>query len=79
MLFGKKEVTPDMILGALRQVQEPELHKDLVTLNMVKDIQVHEGDVTFTVTLTPPPGHGPAPTVSAAGGPAHGQRGALAY
>jgi ATP-binding protein involved in chromosome partitioning len=45
MLFGKsKDVTSDMVLGALKQVQEPELHKDLVTLNMVKDIQVHDGD-----------------------------------
>jgi ATP-binding protein involved in chromosome partitioning len=35
-----------MVLGALKNVQEPELHKDLVTLNMVKDIQVNDGDVT---------------------------------
>ena len=54
MLFGKKEVTADMVLGALKHVQEPELHKDLVTLNMVKDIQVQDGDVVFTVTLTTP-------------------------
>src|SRR5512137_174565 len=54
MLFGKKEVTADMVLGALKHVQEPELHKDLVTLNMVKDIQVRDGDVAFTVTLTTP-------------------------
>jgi ATP-binding protein involved in chromosome partitioning len=54
MLFGKKEVTADMVLGALKHVQEPELHKDLVTLNMVKDIQVQDGDISFTVTLTTP-------------------------
>src|SRR5512139_2595502 len=54
MIFGKKEVTADMVLGALKHVQEPELHKDLVTLNMVKDIQVQDGDVTFTVMLTTP-------------------------
>ena len=55
MLFGKsKDVTPDMVLDALKRVQEPELHKDLVTLNMVKDVQVQDGDVTFTVTLTTP-------------------------
>lgn len=55
MLFGKsKDVTSDMVLDALRRVQEPELHKDLVTLNMVKDIQVQDGDVTFTVILTTP-------------------------
>ena len=54
MLFGKKEITADMVLGALKHVQEPELHKDLVTLNMVKDIKVQDGDIAFTVTLTTP-------------------------
>lgn len=47
-------VTPDMVLGALKTVQEPELHRDLVTLNMVKDIRIDDGDVAFTVTLTTP-------------------------
>ncbi len=55
MSFGKSTpVTKDMVLGALQQVQEPELHKDLVTLNMVKDIAVCDGEVAFTVTLTTP-------------------------
>jgi len=54
-MFGKpKTVTKDMVLGALKTVQEPELHKDLVTLNMVKDIEVNDGDVSFTITLTTP-------------------------
>ena len=47
-------VTPDMVLGALKTVQEPELHRDLVTLNMIKDIRIDDGDVAFTVTLTTP-------------------------
>lgn len=54
-MFGKStRVTKDMVLGALKTVQEPELHKDLVTLNMVKNIEVADGDVTFTITLTTP-------------------------
>ena len=54
-MFGKStRVTKEAVLGALRQVQEPELHQDLVTLNMVKDIEIDEGKVTFTVTLTTP-------------------------
>ncbi len=55
-MLGKSStrVTPDMVLGALKHVQEPELHRDLVTLNMVKDIEIVEGDVRFTVTLTTP-------------------------
>lgn len=55
MLFGKsKDVTVEKVIDALRQVQEPELHKDLVTLNMVKDVQVQDGAVSFTITLTTP-------------------------
>jgi ATP-binding protein involved in chromosome partitioning len=43
------------ILNALRQVQEPELHKDLVTLNMIRDLKLFEGGaVSFTVMLTTP-------------------------
>jgi len=55
MLFGKsKDVTVEMVLDALRHVQEPELHKDLVTLNMIKDVQVQDGAVSFTIMLTTP-------------------------
>ena len=46
--------TQDDILNALRKVQEPELHKDLVTLNMVRDIQISGSRVKFTVLLTTP-------------------------
>src|SRR6267154_2013126 len=42
------------ILKALSTVDDPDLHKDLVTLNMVKDIVVTEGKVSFTVVLTTP-------------------------
>jgi ATP-binding protein involved in chromosome partitioning len=47
-------VTQTDILNALRQVKEPELHKDLVTLNMIRDIAVENGAVKFTVMLTTP-------------------------
>jgi ATP-binding protein involved in chromosome partitioning len=54
-MFGKStRLTSDMVLGALKTVQEPELHRDLVTLNMVKDIEIAEEDVRFTITLTTP-------------------------
>ncbi len=42
------------ILKALSNVQEPDLGKDLVTLNMVKDIQIDGNHVSFTVVLTTP-------------------------
>ncbi len=53
-MFGSKRVTKDQVLGALKNVQEPELHRDLVTLNMVKDVEVQDDNVSFTVVLTTP-------------------------
>jgi ATP-binding protein involved in chromosome partitioning len=47
-------VQKEEILSALSQVQEPELHKDLVTLNMIRDLAVDDGAVTFTLVLTTP-------------------------
>jgi ATP-binding protein involved in chromosome partitioning len=46
--------TPDAVMQALATVQEPELHKDLVTLNMIRDLTVSGGDVGFTIVLTTP-------------------------
>jgi len=42
------------ILNALRTVQEPDLKKDLVTLNMVRDISREGNKVSFTIVLTTP-------------------------
>ncbi len=42
------------VLVALGTVQEPDLGKDLVTLNMVRDIVIHDRTVSFTVVLTTP-------------------------
>src|SRR5438067_10112881 len=42
------------ILTALSNVEEPDLGKDLVTLNMVKDIAIEGNNVSFTVVLTTP-------------------------
>jgi ATP-binding protein involved in chromosome partitioning len=47
-------MTKEDILKALGNVQEPDLGKDLVTLNMVKDILIDEKKVSFTVVLTTP-------------------------
>ena len=47
-------MTNEDILKALSNVQEPDLGKDLVTLNMVKDIIVDGNNVSFTVVLTTP-------------------------
>ena len=42
------------VLQALGTVQEPDLGKDLVTLNMVRDIVINGNDLSFTVVLTTP-------------------------
>lgn len=47
-------VTKDQVIDALRQVQDPELRKDLVTLKMIKDIKIEDSKVSFTVELTTP-------------------------
>src|SRR5678816_4156394 len=47
-------MTTEKILEALSNVQEPDLGKDLVTLNMVKDIEISGNNVAFTVVLTTP-------------------------
>ncbi len=39
---------------ALSKVEEPELHKDIVSLNMVKNIDINNGDVALTIELTTP-------------------------
>ncbi len=47
-------MTKEKVLEALSNVQEPDLGKDLVTLNMVKDIEIEGNKVSFTVVLTTP-------------------------
>ncbi len=57
-MFGRNNddagVTEEAVLRALSTVQEPELHKDLVSLHMVRDISIEGGDVRFTIMLTTP-------------------------
>jgi len=47
-------VTREQVLDALRTVQDPDLHKDIVTLNFVKEVRIQGGEVDFTVELTTP-------------------------
>jgi len=47
-------MTTSDILKALSNVQEPDLGKDLVTLNMIKDLQIEGNKVSFTIVLTTP-------------------------
>jgi ATP-binding protein involved in chromosome partitioning len=47
-------LTSRHVLDALRTVDDPDLHKDLVTLNMVKDVLAEDGRVSITIELTTP-------------------------
>ena len=47
-------MTEAAVLQALSNVQEPDLGKDLVTLNMIKDLSIDGNKVSFTIVLTTP-------------------------
>ena len=47
-------ITKEAVLAALGKVQEPELHQDLVTLNMIRNLEIVGDKVSFTVMLTTP-------------------------
>src|SRR6185437_3044634 len=44
----------DQVMKALSSVQDPELHKDLVSLNMVKDVRLDGSQVFLNIELTTP-------------------------
>ena len=42
------------VLNALRTVKDPDLNKDIVTLNFIKDLEIDDGKVSFAIELTTP-------------------------
>lgn len=42
------------VLEVLRPVQDPELRKSLVELNMIRNVKIDDGKVSFTLVLTTP-------------------------
>lgn len=47
-------VTKESVINSLRRVNDPDLHKDLVTLNMVKSVEVKDNAIHVEVELTTP-------------------------
>jgi ATP-binding protein involved in chromosome partitioning len=47
-------ITTETVLQALATVQDPEIHRDLVSLNMIRDLHVQGANVSFEVVLTTP-------------------------
>ncbi|MEX1139245.1 MAG: iron-sulfur cluster carrier protein ApbC [Bacteroidota bacterium] len=48
------ELNKENILQSLKKVQDPDLHRDIVTLGFVKDLQINGKDVSFRLELTTP-------------------------
>src|ERR1700761_5065058 len=47
-------ITSEQVLQALSNVEEPDLKKDLVTLNMIQDVKIDGNKLSFSVVLTTP-------------------------
>ena len=50
----KSEVSQQDVLRVLSEIQDPDLHRDIVSLGFVKDIKIEGGRVAFKVELTTP-------------------------
>ena len=50
----KMSITKEQVLEALKNVEDPDLKKDLVILGMITDLKVEGKNVSFTVVLTTP-------------------------
>jgi ATP-binding protein involved in chromosome partitioning len=48
------QVTEEAVLGQLSKIIDPDLNKDIVTLEFVKDLKIEDGDVSFRIVLTTP-------------------------
>jgi ATP-binding protein involved in chromosome partitioning len=56
--FREEQIMPQVteadVYGALSQVRDPDLHKDIVRLGFIKDLKIEGGAVSFRVVLTTP-------------------------
>lgn len=48
------KITEEKVISALSNVIDPDFKKDLVTLNMIEDIEIKDNQLQFTVVLTTP-------------------------
>jgi len=48
------QLNENAVLEALRQIKDPDLHKDIVTLGFIKDLTIDNGNVSFRIVLTTP-------------------------
>src|SRR5215203_850740 len=50
----KSGPTREAVIDALSRVNDPELHRDVISLNMIKDLEINGGDVSLQLVLTTP-------------------------
>jgi ATP-binding protein involved in chromosome partitioning len=48
------QLTEEAVLETLKQIIDPDLRKDIVTLGFVRDMKIDGGDVSFRIVLTTP-------------------------
>jgi ATP-binding protein involved in chromosome partitioning len=48
------QITEEQVLDKLRNITDPDLKKDIVTLNFIKDLEINGGEVSFRIVLTTP-------------------------
>ena len=48
------QINEEAILDALRQIKDPDLHKDIVALGFIRDLKIDGGAVSFRIVLTTP-------------------------
>jgi ATP-binding protein involved in chromosome partitioning len=52
--LNMSQLSEAVVLDALRQIKDPDLHKDIVTLGFIKDLKIDDADVSFRIVLTTP-------------------------
>jgi ATP-binding protein involved in chromosome partitioning len=56
-LFSRKDgaaLSESAVLNELRKIQDPDLHRDVVSLGFIKNLQIQDGVVSFDFVLTTP-------------------------
>src|SRR6188508_867632 len=48
------QLSETLVLDSLKQIIDPDLRKDIVTLGFIKDLQIDDGNVSFRIVLTTP-------------------------
>jgi ATP-binding protein involved in chromosome partitioning len=47
-------LTVEKVMNVLRSIKDPELNRDIVSMDMIKDLTIEDGKVSFTLELTTP-------------------------